>query len=283
MRVTDAPRRRGFTLIELSGAKPAEAMKSTAWMKAKARACSMRFTLIELLVVVAIIAILAAMLLPVLSKAKGAANRAVCSSNLHQTGVALNLYANENDEVLPPSPNASGPEWLPANASWSLLVFNGYVTELEVLYCPDSFGKLARISYGSVNRQWFSANITNAAAGWMPGYFDLTIVFDPSGARWTFYNGSFVPGNWCVRTTESRFGARPLASDQAWNPSDGWPWACGPTCPVTWSAHAPRGSFVGENVLYGEGNVLWRPASAGSWGNWGGGGGIRWYPPFGGN
>src|SRR5438067_6912252 len=53
------------------------------------------FTLIELLVVIAIIAILAALLLPVLSKAKYAAYRANCASNLHQIGVALRLYVDE--------------------------------------------------------------------------------------------------------------------------------------------------------------------------------------------
>jgi prepilin-type N-terminal cleavage/methylation domain-containing protein len=63
------------------------------------------FTLIELLVVIAIIAILAAMLLPALSKAKKAAQRANCVSNLRQVSLAVHMYCQDNQDVLP------GPNW----------------------------------------------------------------------------------------------------------------------------------------------------------------------------
>ena len=59
------------------------------------------FTLIELLVVVSIIAILAAMLLPAMAKARNITKQAVCLSNLRQCGMAMDLYAGDWDEYMP--------------------------------------------------------------------------------------------------------------------------------------------------------------------------------------
>jgi prepilin-type N-terminal cleavage/methylation domain-containing protein/prepilin-type processing-associated H-X9-DG protein len=63
--------------------------------------CYAAFTLIELLMVIAIIAILAALLLPTLGRAKESARATVCLGNLHQVGLALQIYVSENNNKLP--------------------------------------------------------------------------------------------------------------------------------------------------------------------------------------
>jgi prepilin-type N-terminal cleavage/methylation domain-containing protein/prepilin-type processing-associated H-X9-DG protein len=64
------------------------------------------FTLIELLIVVAIIGLLAALLLPTLSRAKARAVRIKCASNLKEIGLAIQMYVNQSEDRLP------GPVWI---------------------------------------------------------------------------------------------------------------------------------------------------------------------------
>src|ERR1051325_9658755 len=89
------------------------------------------FTLIELLVVVAIIAILAALLLPALGRAKENGKRAVCASNLHQFGLALNMYADDNSGSLPLSTVSLG-------AGSMALLYPRYIASPVGYWCPST-------------------------------------------------------------------------------------------------------------------------------------------------
>jgi prepilin-type N-terminal cleavage/methylation domain-containing protein len=120
------------------------------------------FTLIELLIVIAIIALLAALLLPALNSARGTARQSVCLSNQRQISLGMLSFASDNRDLLPGTngqpggpvthyglglgqvfPTGNMPAWY-SSESW--LVRNKLVPTRAVFQCPELAGNTARFA-----------------------------------------------------------------------------------------------------------------------------------------
>ena len=150
-------------------------------LSVKARA--IQFTLIELLVVISIIAILAALLLPVLSRAKETAKQTICLNNQKQILLAHQLYIDDNDEWVPVTSFAKTGENHKRKESWmwkletapylgfSWTSFNDITAYNNILSCPSFDLK----SYGSLNFNTYK-HLGGVARNMFMGLFGTSVA-----------------------------------------------------------------------------------------------------------
>jgi prepilin-type N-terminal cleavage/methylation domain-containing protein len=223
---------------------------SQAFMSRKSPASTRRgFTLIELLVVIAIIAILAAMLLPALSAAKQKAWTTSCNSNLHQIGLAMRMFADENDENFPesggtiywggvdPAPPAGS-----GKASWLEQIFP-YAGSTNVFDCPGN-AQLPPKLQGPFN--YF--NGCNAAYG-------IATVFAAVKSASILFPSAFVLGGDTAGTKANAAGTLqfdPLDADKDDYVQNCVGGAADPALTEYWQIHSH-----GQNVMFADGHSKW--------------------------
>ncbi len=187
------------------------------------------FTVIELLVVIAIIAILAALLLPVLSRAKVAGERTSCLNNLRQIDLFMQLYTDDNNDVFPAHRNqglstddsaASLTNW------WGTTITLGADRNTKLFHDPALKGP--RID-GGVAWEWkFDCHeVGYGYNGYFLGhhpYSEETVdVAGVSFAIWTSFKRSAIanPAENLVIGDKEPYGNPPVWGSSLW-----WPTAC---------------------------------------------------------